>query len=262
MVIDVVLYNGEQEMFEIRYNILKDVVGEFILVEGEQTFSGKDKIFPHIAMSKVRHHILRKDSCRGISVPAEMYPNFNIEYAQREAMKQACSHLKDGDIVFVGDVDEIWNPEILKSWDHVINNMFMFKLEQKMYYYFINNRWNRDWAGTFVGHWQDLKNISWNTARQGPGQRMDQPSSFFNLIRNAGWHFTNCMPLAEIKRKLESYSHQEYNNPSFKDSLLYKMENNIDYYGIKFPENLDEENLPQYLKDNKEKYKHLWKSAS
>ena len=38
-----VCYNGERELFEIRYNILKDVVDEFIVVEFDKTFSGSPK---------------------------------------------------------------------------------------------------------------------------------------------------------------------------------------------------------------------------
>ena len=43
MIYDVVCYNGEKELFEIRYNILKDFVDEFIVVEFDKTFSGQLK---------------------------------------------------------------------------------------------------------------------------------------------------------------------------------------------------------------------------
>ena len=43
MIFDVVTYNGEKDLFDLRYNILKDFVDEFIVVEFNKTFSGKDK---------------------------------------------------------------------------------------------------------------------------------------------------------------------------------------------------------------------------
>lgn len=251
MVIDITLYNGEREIFEIRYNILKDIVDEFIVVEYLETFSGKDKYSSEpIMLPKVKHIVMSRGSYCDEFVPQVMYPNFNIEYAQREALKKACAHLKDDDIVYVGDVDEIWKPKEIGDG--------VYKLEQLMYYYYVNNRWDRNWTGTFVGHWKDIKNISWNTARQGEGQRMDNPSTFPNLIKDGGWHFTNCMSLEEIKKKIESYSHQEYNTDNFKNQLPYKIENNIDYYGRPFPVLIDNENLPDYLLQNKEEYKHLF----
>ena len=257
MVYDVILYNGEREIFELRYNILKDMVDKFIVVEFLQTFSGKEKTPEEfLEFPKVEHQVMSSGVYKDEYVPPEMYPNFAIEYAQRETLKKACGDIKDNDIVFVGDVDEIWSEEAIRGWD--LTNT-VFKIQQIVYYYYLNNRWNRDWAGTFVSKWKNIKNKSWNTLRAGPGERLDSPESFRYLIRDGGWHFTNCMSLEEIKRKIESYSHQEYNTEFFKHDLEKKREQNIDYYGLFFPVHIDEENWPQYLKDNREKYAHLCK---
>ena len=43
MVVDIILYNGEQEILDIRLNVLYDYVGQFIIVEAPTTFSGKPK---------------------------------------------------------------------------------------------------------------------------------------------------------------------------------------------------------------------------
>ena len=43
MIIDTTTFNGERELFDIRYNVLKDYVDEFRVIEFDQTFSGKPK---------------------------------------------------------------------------------------------------------------------------------------------------------------------------------------------------------------------------
>ena len=40
---DITTFNGEYELFEIRYQILKDYVNEFRVIEFDKTFSGKPK---------------------------------------------------------------------------------------------------------------------------------------------------------------------------------------------------------------------------
>ena len=50
-----------------------------------------------------------------------------------------------------------------------------------------------------------------------------------------------------------------YNNNNIKDSVEYRLNNNKDVLGRDFSFIIDEESLPEYLKNNKEKYKHLFK---
>jgi hypothetical protein len=62
-----------------------------------------------------------------------------------------------------------------------------------------------------------------------------------------------------IKLKIESYGHQEYNNNNIKDSVEYRLSNNKDVLGRDFSFIIDEESLPEYLKNNKQKYNYLFK---
>ncbi len=41
--IDVCTYNGETDLYEIRFNMLDPFVDEFIVVEANKTFSGHNK---------------------------------------------------------------------------------------------------------------------------------------------------------------------------------------------------------------------------
>src|SRR3990167_10866382 len=120
MIYDVVSYNGEKELFEIRYNILKDYVDEFIIVEFDKTFSGKDKFMRPINLvwpPKVKHFLVTEEQYSKYKELAESSPNTKgaehckLEFMQKESIKDALAihHLKDDDIVFIGDCDEIWD---------------------------------------------------------------------------------------------------------------------------------------------------------
>jgi hypothetical protein len=67
-----------------------------------------------------------------------------------------------------------------------------------------------------------------------------------------------------VKLKLESYGHQEYNNDIVKNDIENKLKNNIEiisshYHGRNYKLIEKEDNLPKYIKNNKEKYKQLFK---
>jgi len=70
----------------------------------------------------------------------------------------------------------------------------------------------------------------------------------------------------QIRKKLEAYDHQETNTDENKKDLEFRMEHGIDYVGRRldwqgkpFTMWLDERDWPLYLKENKEKWKHLIK---
>lgn len=76
---------------------------------------------------------------------------------------------------------------------------------------------------------------------------------------NHGWHFTNMGGAEFVKRKLASYSHQEFNFPQITDTLADKIRDNKDFIGRDFVFETDEVGLPAYVLENKTQYAHLWK---
>lgn len=260
MIVDVCTYNGEAALFDIRYNVLKDFVDEFVVVEARTTFSGKPKelYFPLIQdkYQKVKYHIIDENYSREEIALAESSPNvpkdqhwWKREFLQKESIKKAVAHLHPDDIVFVSDVDEIWNPEILPRVAN-FEPTEVYKLKQLVYAYYLNNRSDEPWANAFVTTYQMFQYGCLNHFRTG-----------FPKIQlpNAGWHFTNMGNLSEVIRKLESYGHQEYNTEEIKNNLGKRIINNEDFIGRPFKLWIDEIDLPKYLLDNKAKYIHLFK---
>ena len=82
----------------------------------------------------------------------------------------------------------------------------------------------------------------------------------WNIIQNGGWHFSFLMDAKQIKSKLNSFAHEEFNNSNFNnlDKINYSIEHNIDLFNREFSYkkiNFDE-NFPKYILDNKEKFKN------
>jgi beta-1,4-mannosyl-glycoprotein beta-1,4-N-acetylglucosaminyltransferase len=172
------------------------------------------------------------------------------EFYQKECIKKPLLGLNDDDICFIGDLDEIWNPDL--TYD--IDADSIYKLKQDVYTGHLNVRSSESetWAGTMLTRYKNVKDACLNHLRT-------QWRTPYVYIENAGWHFTFIGGPDRIKTKLESYGHQEYNNDAVKQDIEYRLANNLEILGRSFILSIDEEKLPMYLKENKHQYKHLFK---
>lgn len=241
MIVDAVLYNGEEDIFDLRYNLLKDKVDEFIVVEFGKTFSGKDKEAHPINLPKVSYHFFTQVK----DLKPDLPPAFAMEYNQREMIKDCLRHLKDNDTIVMGDVDEIWS-----SLDGY--KLPPLKLRLRVYSYYLNNRSSEYFTlGPVVFSRSILDLYTLNELRSN-SELAPLSDKYW------GWHFTSMGGVERLKKKIESYGHQEFNLPQIKDNLEDVLKNRKDYIGRDFTYKIDESELPEYLKENKEKYKHLF----
>ena len=247
----------------MRYNILKDYVDEFIVVEFDKTFSGKDKPFYGKELdqsfsgwqNKIRYCYQTELSYSKYYGLAKASPQTEYgqgaghwvrEFAQKESIRDCIKHLKDNDTVFIGDCDEIWNPNHLKFLEQHAK-VEPTKLKLDVYTYYLNNKSNEQFWGTIVSTYKNLKDEVLNYARTDKSSKT--PDSY-------GWHFTSLKD--GLKRKLEdSYTKETYATKQVLDNLEENIRNNKDFLGRDFKYTIDETTWPQYLKDNKDKYRHL-----
>lgn len=280
MIVDVITFNGEFDLFDLRYNILKDYVDEFIVVEFDKTFSGrsKEKLFKKF-YNKVWSFYVTEDQYGKYKDLALSSPNTEYgkgaehwirEFCQKESIKDCLANLNDDDIVFIGDCDEIWNPERVMS--HIKNepklpgNPFWKRqrkeleirvhcLAMNVYTYYLNNRSSEEWTGTKVMSYGVIKNACLNHLRSFKAGMIQLGHTGSEAY---GWHFTSLKD--GLKRKLEdSYTKETYANDWVMSNLEQNIAENKDFLGRDFKYTLDESEWPQYLKDNREKYLHLLK---
>lgn len=263
MVIDAVTFNGELDILEIRLNILNDFVDQFIIVESRNTFSGKPKPLYYEENKerykawehKIKYYVINDDFKEGVVALADGSPNvpkggaenWKREFCQKEQIKDALTHLNDDDIVFIGDVDEIWDSTL--NLDDLGD--FVFKIKLKIFTYYLNNKSSEEFWGPIVARYGSIKNKCLNHVRSTEhGKTKD----------THGWHFTSVGGYEEVKRKLsDSYTRESYWTPWVESNLKDNVEGSKDFLGRPFTYRIDESELPQYLIDNKQKWKHLFR---
>lgn len=260
MIVDIITFNGEFDLLEIRLNVLDPHVDEFIVVEFDKTFSGKNKSFYLNQQidrfkrfgSKIVYHTVTENQYGKYRELAESSPNtqgadhWKREFMQKEYLKDCLTHLKDDDIVFVGDCDEV--PDYVTAWEDFTGSPFKLKL--KVYTYYLNNRSSEEFWGTLVSHYRHIKNECLNHLR----------TNAWKTNFDSGWHFTS-MRDQLVQKLTDSYTEETYANRHVLENLEGNIERNKDFLGRDFTYQLDESDWPQYLKDNKEKYVHLCKSG-
>lgn len=266
MVIDVCTINDEADLWEIHYNHLFEHVDEFIVVEFDETFSGKSKQLmgtrtdiwydPICQWPKVRYFSFSAKDWEKYRELAESSPNTQhgkgaknwvVEFMQKESIKDTLTHLQDDDIVFIGDVDEVWEPDIalLGAVDLPI------KLRLRVYTYWLNNRSSELFFGPIVSKYFSIKNKCLNHIRSTENTKS---------IPYYGWHFTSMGGTESVKKKLtDSYTQESYATSAVLDNLEYNMAENKDFLGRNFTYTTDESDWPTYLTENRDKYKHIIK---
>lgn len=259
MIIDCFTYNGERDILEIRLNVLKDCVDQFIIVEASTTFSGLVKPLYYEQHKerfkefwpKIKYFAIDENYTPEEIALAESSPNtqgaahWKHEFLQKESILKALydARLNSNDICFVGDVDEIWEPNI--DW---LANMGPLKLKLRVYSYWLNNRSSEEFYGPIVGLYGKIRGECLNHLRQNAPR----------FSQNCGWHFTSMGGYEEVRRKLESsYTEESYWTPWVQTNLEENIKRNRDFLGRNFTYRKDESEWPEYLKNNKEKYAYL-----
>jgi beta-1,4-mannosyl-glycoprotein beta-1,4-N-acetylglucosaminyltransferase len=241
-VYDCFMFCHELDLLEIRFNILDQHVDYFVIGQSRQTFSGKAK---SLYFNKWDQRWKKwQNKIIPIEIPAmETDDVFKRTAFQKDYLRRGLANATWGDIIYYGDVDEIWKPQTQEG-----------KLKQLNYCYYLNNRSGEEWQGTNMVKFENLRNLN------------ELRADHRVVLEDGGWHFTNMGGLEHVLQKLDSYDHQEMINDEVKEKLKERIENgedylgrNSDWKGKEFYFWIDEVDLPKYLLDNKEQYKHLWK---
>ena len=123
---DCITFFDNNFMFNLRYNILKDVVDFFIICESKYDHKGKKKEISFINSKLFDHHKIKH------FVLEEPFPEnssaWQNQKIQREYLLKCTDIAQPEDFIFFSDPDEIPKPEVLKN----------FKLKKNMEFFYRN----------------------------------------------------------------------------------------------------------------------------
>ena len=286
---DCTTYYSEDMMLDLRFNVLNEYVHKFVVIESTYSHSGnkkklnfdirnyskfKDKIIYKVIdyepsdiyniTSKTPHYLKRLNSLKRI----ELSYNF-MENATKEA--------EDQDLIILSDNDEIPNLNSV-SFKNSKKKLIIFK--QLFFYYKLNLLYEIiPWFGSRACRKKNLKSFSWLKNiknKKYPFWRIDAyfsklKNTNVEIINDGGWHFTNLKSPEEVYEKMKNFGHHDEFDISgiTLDQIKKKMKEKKVFYnhfadkGNPNKWNYDYELkrvgfeiLPDYLKNNKEKYKN------
>ena len=291
-IFDCFMYFDEDMILDLRLNILNKYVDYFVIVEscfnhkGEKrdlcfnikNFKKFEKKIIYLIYDKIPDKIENINSQDNENEQSRkyIYNAFYRESGQRNYIVEGLSVADNDDLILISDVDEIPNLNKI-NLEKINEKIILFK--QDMFYYKFNLKLpNFEWVGTKACKKKDLLSPQWLRNIKDKKYPIYRIDSFFSktkyinvkFINKGGWHFTNIKTPEEIKKKLKSYlHHREFDvNPLSTNEIDEIVKNRIAIYNLKVDkktnkigtgnklEKLNINQLPNYLKDNLEKYKN------
>ena len=137
---------------------------------------------------------------------------------QRNALSRGYKNCSDDDLIMISDIDEIPDPNKIKEFK--IENKYACFI-QKNFQSKINllNISDKYWMGTKIIQKKNLKSPQWLRnikTKKRPFWKFYKPKEP-QLILDGGWHFSFLKHPEGISKKIQSYSHSEFNKPEFTD---------------------------------------------
>jgi beta-1,4-mannosyl-glycoprotein beta-1,4-N-acetylglucosaminyltransferase len=255
-IFDCFLYSNEDLILDVRLNTLTDYVSRFVIVEANKDHQGKEK--------KLNFNInnFQKFKNKITYLVIDDFPknltNWQRENYQRNFISNGLHDAQEDDYIIISDVDEIPN---LENIDSIKKNKYSV-FEQKMHYYKFNllNITNPNWYGSRICKKKYLKSPQWLR-----DQKIKKKYFFnfmrinWNIVKNGGWHFSFLLSPDDIKYKIESFAHSEFNNSKFNniDKIKSSIENNHDLFdrNLEYKKVAIDSSYPKYILENKDKFK-------
>lgn len=291
-VFDIFPFFNELDLLEIRLNILDPYVDYFVLSESTKTFSGLDKPlfykenkerfkqFNH----KIIHNVIDQDASQDeLRVCGQKY-NTLVEAQQRDTYQKdsikelVLKECNKEDVFLWGDLDEIPNPEVIKSIKEFFEPNTIFHLAQKNYLGYLNllevggiisgmtkdffpdEGESKKWLGTKIIDYSLLEKYTFTQLRN------YIPEEKNSRISNGGWHWSYVgsegLSVEErIIKKVECAAHVEYNNTQVRSNIS-EVNGGKDPFGRNYASYVTEDiddSYPEYILNNLEKYDYLIK---
>jgi beta-1,4-mannosyl-glycoprotein beta-1,4-N-acetylglucosaminyltransferase len=206
VIYDCFTFSDELELLELRLSLLEDAVDRFVLCEAPFTFRGERKPLRYAQeaarfarwASKIVHLVYPGPP------GADPWEN---EWAQRDYLARGLSACDGGDLVLLGDCDEIPAPENAGRRPRP-GGLLAHKQRHGIGY--VNRLSRAPWFGTRAVAYGDLPRFGGLSAmRRIPTVGLE--------IVEGGWHFSSFGGPEVMLAKMKSYSHSEFDIPYYAD---------------------------------------------
>ena len=262
-IFDCFQFFNEEHILDLRFNILNKFVNFFVIVESTSDHQGKEKKL-NFDINKFKkfkdkiNYIVVDDTPENIKKPHEGGESL-VEQHQRNSIIKGLNYANDDDLIILSDVDEI--PDLNKLNEYDKKNYAVFS--QRMFMYKLNflNLKENNWHGSKICLKKNLKSPQWlrniKTKKRSFWKIFKDKEP--QIIKDAGWHFSFLKKPTSIKRKIISYSHQEFNKEEFinEKNIEKKIKKGEDLFNrnIKYKAIKIDESFPKYILENKEYFK-------
>jgi beta-1,4-mannosyl-glycoprotein beta-1,4-N-acetylglucosaminyltransferase len=211
-IFDCFTYYNEKEILKLRLEELSDYVDHFIIVEASETFTGKSKPYYFDEDPDIFSKWYDKIFLYRIDFKDNNLSSWDREYIQRNSISDALKniHIDDEDLIIISDVDEIWN---YKTVENLRIDNEPVRLDVKQYF------WNYHWQVPDHCN-QGARPVVCKKNHLESTTPQELRSMALPTIPNGGWHFSFLGEEDNIKNKIESFAHTEYDKDEFKSDEL------------------------------------------
>ena len=279
MIYDCFIVFNELDLCEIRFNVLKDVVDKFVVVEGMLTHTGKPKPLyfnenreRFAAFADKIIHVVVDDFPTPPEGYSERDASWMRENFQRNAVIRGLEDAKPDDLIVISDLDEIPRPEVIaKAREKKYEGVTALGMEVFCYYLNFKNYTHFEIAtsrllsyGALIDPQTYCGRISQanydKSVNQGPTATNARYLAPARVLKHAGWHFSYLGGAEAIIRKIGAiaieYANEKNTNAAWLKEVIEKGEDITGCGGRYFAVPLDGR-YPKYLLENREKYAAL-----
>lgn len=206
-IIDCFPFNNEHDLLTARLELLYSHVDRFVLVEAPCTFTGMPKPL-HFAESRDRYaRYLDKITHVVVEQPSIMTEPWARDFFQRDSLVRGLNgYAAPEDFVVVADVDEFWDPTVVRRFSGEYAALRMRLAQGKVNHRPIFGKKVAYDTGA-ICRFRVLRAISPSLLRFETVREWSKAKG--EWIDDAGWHLTSVGDLAFVQGKLASYAHQE-----------------------------------------------------
>ena len=292
-IFDCFMYFDEEQVLDLRLNVLNDFVDYFVIVESTQNHKGikRELLFDQSKFQKFKNKIIYlvyDEIPKNVETISDNEDEnekdrkyiMNAVYrenSQRNFITNGLQKADENDLILVSDVDEIPKLNSL-NLSKIDNKILIFK--QDMFYYKFNLAIpNFKWSGTKGVKKKNLKSPQWLRNIKDRKYAFFRIDTFFSekkytnikIISDGGWHFSNIKNAKMIEHKLRSYlHHREFDQVSLSvDEIDNLIKNKKAIYDLRVDKKVNKvgngvvlnnyniNKLPKYINENLDKYK-IW----